>query len=408
VKLLEADGALRVEAAGYRLLVRPGSSTATLGDASGRPWAELRLNASLDTLDGLDETHGLSGPDVEAGSDEIRLTWGLASSRWRSKVLCLVAREHDLSVALEVDGEGRITELTLLGGRAMEAYRASGTFWSRPHFASLFNAAPSDPARVVLGANSSTDITVVSDSAPGRGQWFFTPAPFLFAVNREPAIDPTALPGGEWLTFALDCAADGQRFTGFGYRAADAGFRFVLDYEGHTAVRGSWSSPRLVIAPATDPYNGLRLLRGRALAMGRLPERSGSATPRWWNQPMFCGWGAQCAEAVAGGSSLAAAASHSTQANYDRWLAHLDERGVVPGTVVIDDKWQRQYATNEPDESKWPDLRGWIADRHARGQRVLLWWKAWDAEGMPPGWCVRTPNGDVLTVDPNHPAARKK
>ena len=55
---------------------------------------------------------------------------------------------------------------------------------------------------------------------------------------------------------------------------------------------------------------------------------------------------------------------------------------MCPGTVVIDDKWQSAYGTNEPDTGKWPDLKAWIAGRHARGQRVLLWWKAWDPEGL--------------------------
>ena len=95
---------------------------------------------------------------------------------------------------------------------------------------------------------------------------------------------------------------------------------------------------------------------------------------------IFCGWGAQCAlSARAGGP----ASAHATQSNYDAFLDALSAHGVVPGTVVIDDKWQVSYGLNEPDESKWPDLAGWIRGRHEAGQRVLLWWKAWDAEGLP-------------------------
>jgi hypothetical protein len=45
--------------------------------------------------------------------------------------------------------------------------------------------------------------------------------------------------------------------------------------------------------------------------------------------------------------------------------------------------------------------------RHARGQRVLLWYKAWDPEGLPAGWCVRSVDGTPIALDPNHPSARR-
>jgi hypothetical protein len=71
---------------------------------------------------------------------------------------------------------------------------------------------------------------------------------------------------------------------------------------------------------------------------------------------------------------------------------------------VLDDKWQATYGGNEPDEAKWPDLRGWIAGRHARGQKVLLWWKAWDPEGVPAELCIRDPDGTPVGLDPTNPA----
>jgi hypothetical protein len=86
-------------------------------------------------------------------------------------------------------------------------------------------------------------------------------------------------------------------------------------------------------------------------------------------------------------------------------MTHLESEDLAPGTITIDDKWQAAYGTNEPDEAKWPDLRGWIDERHAKGQRVLLWWKAWDPEGLPPELCIRNPDGAPLALDPSNPAA---
>ena len=126
--------------------------------------------------------------------------------------------------------------------------------------------------------------------------------------------------------------------------------------------------------------------------------------PAWWSEPIFCGWGAQC---YLESKDTAIAATFATQENYDAFLAELEQNGVVPGTVVLDDKWQAAYGTNEPDKAKWPDLPGWIAGRHARGQHVLLWWKAWDPEGIDPELCISNPDGEPMAVDPSHPAARE-
>jgi hypothetical protein len=126
-------------------------------------------------------------------------------------------------------------------------------------------------------------------------------------------------------------------------------------------------------------------------------------TPAWWSEPIFCGWGAQCALATGTGRS---AKELATQANYDAFLEQLGREGIVPGTITVDDKWQERYGTCRPDPAKWPDLSSWIANRHAQRQHVLLWWKAWDPEGLPPDLCVRNPDGVPVAFDPSNHTAR--
>ena len=75
-----------------------------------------------------------------------------------------------------------------------------------------------------------------------------------------------------------------------------------------------------------------------------------------------------------------------------------------PGTLVIDDKWSLTYGQSEVDPARWPDLPGWIARAHERGQKVLLWWKAWDPEGLPPEACVLNDLGERVAADPTSPA----
>jgi hypothetical protein len=375
-----------------------------LEDDSGEPWAELRLLVAIDTLDGPDETFAFRGPDVEEGVDHTRLTWQLRSSAWASKRLVLEANRDALALRCEVEGSGRPTDVTFLGGRAALANGATGRFLSGARFGTVFCPAPGDPARLVSPATESIDNTVAGGSEGGRGQWFFTPAPFLYAASRTPFTDGTTVPTSPWLTFSLEAPSGTDGFIGFGYRAQDRGFAYVLDYEGQTCVEGGWTTPSLVIAPATDPYVALADHRRRLESAGLAPAPDRAARPGWWREPMFCGWGAQCAEATGRGESLREASGYATQERYDAWLGHLESRGVVPGTVVVDDKWQVTYGMNEPDRGKWPDLRSWIAERHARGQRVLLWWKAWDAEGLPPEACITTPDGRPIAIDPDSPA----
>src|SRR5690606_8072664 len=147
----------------------------------------------------------------------------------------------------------------------------------------------------------------------------------------------------------------------------------------------------------------------------------------WWHEPLFCGWGAQCARAAhrlhhddpdaATGALMSveddvatvrAAPDFARQEVYDAFLARLDAHAVDPGTIVIDDRWQAAYGTGEVDTEKWPDLRGWIVAQHAAGRKVLLWWKAWDAEGIPAEECVRNAVGDPVTVDAGHPGYRAR
>jgi hypothetical protein len=149
-----------------------------------------------------------------------------------------------------------------------------------------------------------------------------------------------------------------------------------------------------------DPYQavGEHAEELRRAGMAPRPARTRAG---WWTRPIFCGWGEQNRRSrLEGGHPT----THSRRELYDDWLGILSGHGVVPGTIVIDDRWQTAYGRNDPDEERWPDLRGWIADRHSAGQHVLLWFKAWDPEGLPPEACITDTLGNPVTTDPTSPA----
>lgn len=352
----------------------------------GLLWFRLRLLAALDTLGGPDET--LGAPVVSRRDNRIEVR--CASSVWAERVTVLERHEDRLEIRTTVRGRGKLLTAHLLAGRRPPA----GFLPSGSALREVFSPNPDHPRRVVRPAVEPAVIGVTGDGAePGVGRWLFAPAPWCFAVSVE-----------GWAALGLAAPVEEQTFTSFHYSGGTDGFSLALDYDGQTTVDGEFTTPALVFQFGHDtPQAAIRahadLLRDRGLA----PELR-TDVPRHWLEPMFCGWGAQHALALRFGQSTK---DLSTQRNYDAFLGHLAAHGVVPGTVVVDDKWAGEYATCRPDETKWPDLRGWIAGRHDAGQRVLLWWKAWDPGGAPREACVTLPDGTPVALDPEHELGRR-
>jgi hypothetical protein len=371
----------------YRLEVSDDGMRATLSSPSGERWAILRPFAALDTTDGPDETLAVEPPRVDGDTIVVERR----STRWEQAAVTLVCTHETVEVRTSVRGRGVLTDVHLLGGRLLIPGEPAGFLPSGSRFEKLFTPNPGDPPRPLRSAGEPAVIGVSGDSEPGRVHGFFTPAPLFLCLDSL----------GLWLAAPVE----ELRFPQLVYVPGDAAFSLRLDYEGHTEVDGVFEAPVVVLRPGiADPYGGIRDYRSDLVARGCAPAPHERDRPAWWREPIFCGWGAQCRLAAL---DARPAAAYATQESYDAFLAHLERNGLVPGTIVIDDKWQVAYGTNEPDEDKWPDLRGWIAERHANGQRVLLWWKAWDPEGLPPEHCIRNPDGAPVAFDPTNPDARR-
>ncbi len=385
---------LSVEAAAYRLKLSPDGLRATLSSRAGEHWLTLRPLAALDTVEGPDETLSMLAPravDGPVATFEIERR----STRWERAGVTLACGEDGIEVRAWVRGRGDLVTVHLLGGHSLIPGAPSGFLPSGSSFRTLFSPNPEDPDRPIRPATEPAVIGVSGDGEPGRGHWFFTPAPLWFSL---------ASPAGDGLGLGIAAPIEELRFVELAYRPAGSAFSLSLEYEGHTSVDGEFHAPAVLLTPgAADPYAGLRRHREELAARGLAPPPDGCARPAWWSEPIFCGWGAQRHLAASEGGM---ASDRATQADYDAFLDHLEQNGLVPGTVVLDDKWQESYGTCMPDREKWPDLKRWIAARRARGQHVLLWWKAWDPEGLPVELCIRNPDGVPLAIDPGNPAAR--
>lgn len=55
------------------------------------------------------------------------------------------------------------------------------------------------------------------------------------------------------------------------------------------------------------------------------------------------------------------------------FLDGFTSRDIPVGVVVIDSPWETDYNTFVPNESRYPDMKGMIAELRARGVRTVLW-----------------------------------
>jgi hypothetical protein len=352
----------------------------------------LSLFSALDTTEGVDETLEL----LEPRDDGTTIVVERRSTLWERAWLELRRVGDAVEVHTCVQGNGALTDVRLLGGRsALAGGPPLGRQVSGTNLPRLFSPNPEDGLAPIRDTPAGAATGVVGEGEPGRARWLFTPAPLYWALGDD-----------IWRVDVGMCAPVGELgFTEVVWDATAKGFSLELDYDGHTVVDGEFRAPVVLLTPNVgDPWTGLRRHRDDLAARGAAPAVAGRDAPTWWRAPIFCGWGAQCHLEI-GTDTLAR--DFATQQNYDAFLARLEEHGVVPGTVVLDDKWQATYGRNEPDTAKWPDLKGWIAGRHERGQRVLLWWKAWDPEGLPPELCIRNADGAPVGFDPTNPAAQE-
>jgi len=389
-----------VETDRYRLELGRDGARARFVSRENDHWLTLSLLAALDTARAPDETLSVAPPRVDGRTIEVER----ASTVWDRAGATIVCGDRGLEVRTWVEGRGDLADVHLLGGRSLLAGPGTGFYPTGSSFRTLFSSNPGDPGKLVRSAGDTAVIGVSGDGGLGRGHWFFTPAPLFLALTTADVGDPAQPVEEGWLGIGVAAPVAELGFVQLVYQAGDRAFNLVLEYEGHTSVDGRFEAPTVILAPGlADPYAGLRAHRDDLAARGAAPPPDPRRPPAWWSEPMFCGWGAQCRLAAA---STGGAKDFARQESYDEFLATLERHGIVPGTVVIDDKWQAAYGTNRPDTTKWHDLRGWIDRRHEAGQHVLLWWKAWDAEGLPPDLCIRRPDGTSVAIDPTNPGAR--
>lgn len=211
--------------------------------------------------------------------------------------------------------------------------------------------------------------------------------------------------------FGLFAKKGEHNYTKYTYNThCDGGYimnRFWLstDQSCHTVVDGEWEAPFIKVFPAESREAGLRKYADKYFEFSaeRKPK---SDIPRFWYGPMACGWVEQWAYDLKFDTHFGMVHSCRQQV-YDNYLAELKRRDLPVQIMIIDDKWQKQYATAVADEEKWPDLRGWVDKTLAEtGIHTMLWYKIWDAEGLPEEATMYSEKDNQRVADPTSPAYR--
>ena len=350
----------------------------------------FRLNpiSAVNSRGRQDEEIRLSQPDVRKDGEECTVIWTAESSLWEKKEYIFRLTPAFLSYSVRVYGKGTVDGIDYFIGDRKERFYGSG-YEAADYFA---------PLGLANAFSSNRVFTTTQETRLGF-LGGFSPTPFVFSF-RVAGLDGRFLLG-------LAALPGNASFDGLTYKSIRTGpdiSRFCLHagFGGCQEVDGCWESPAVIGFTAATDLEGLRRYADWHYDRG-VPRAAAGALPHWWNGPFFCGWKEQAV--VPGVENPKDAAS---QEIYQRMSDTLDERGLRPSAIIIDDKWQKEYGAALPDPEKWPDMRAFVEAQHQKGRRVALWFKSWDAEGLSDDECILSETGERLAADPTAPAYRDR
>ena len=399
-------------AASQSVLMPQYSVTIAPSNLPGAP-PQLKLEREHQTVFQMPIVAGLVSPSSEehlseisyslrkSGEDTFELNVAAKSSLWTGRRFQWRFFSDHIEFQQFATGSGKLGRCYFLangvsnrwdngttGGRAWDAViYADRYFVPNPNLADQFEFNIAMPQ--ILGFSIGREESSELDFRPERMAGTFAPPPLFLAFHFD----------NTWIGIGIGTKPGDYQFPALEYSGSRyAGASFYVDYMGYRSVDDSFASPVLTINMAYSPLDALRNYTSWLSANGFATSQV-TKDVFWHHLPIFCGWAEQTVESVPQGG---APNKLSTQANYEKWLAMLDERGLPVGTVVIDDKWQQGYGTFEVDQQKWPDLKGFISAQHAKGRHVLLWVPVADTDGLPPSLCV-TYQGKCVIADVGKP-----
>ena len=383
------DGASanRIEMAQYTVRLQAGTPPRLLIEHENEPVFIVPVVSGLDSDKEKEHLSGIQS-SLRKNPDS---TWELAttatSSLWSGRRFLWRFLPDHIEFQQFANGHGKLGRSYFLSNGVSNRWDNGMTpnfLWDTTIYADLyFSPSPNHANQFefniampqILGFSGGRQPDSEDDFRPERITGIFAPPPLFLAFHTN----------GAWVGLGIGTQPGQYKFPAFEYTGSRyAGASFFVDYMGYAAVDGGFASPVLAIHFAHESLETLANYTAW-LDQSGFSTRSDGHDVLWHHLPIFCGWAEQTVESVPYGI---APNTMATQANYEKWVETLEQRGLPVGTIVIDDKWQQGYGNFEVDEKKWPDMKGFVAAQHAKGRHVLLWVPVAHQDGLPADLCV--------------------
>ncbi len=284
-------------------------------------------------------------------------TWRTHSNLWKKKEYVLEVSPDSARFFVRVEGQGKVDALRFFAGKMQ--YEAAG------YLLPLANHADYTHNLHLCNENSAIDM------------WYFVPPCFVYPFYMTDC--------SGWVGVGLAARAGEYNFDQFKYVQGGQTCGLELPLNGQTSVDGLWESQSLLFLQGNDTYDVVKNYADWHYRSGWCVRKDRSNVPDWWKRPIFCSWGEQQRMADL---YHCTPFEFATQEQLGVMMNRLDELQLDPGTIIIDDKWQKAYGSAVPDPERWPDLRAFTDAQHARGRKVVLWFRSWYPEGLDADECI--------------------
>lgn len=325
----------------------------------------------------------LNSPEISESENSIHCEWTAVSETWLKKTYILDVYKDGFYFRIALEGHGNPDLIQYFIGKPDSS--SPGSKYEAAGYA-LPEAANFDGPRMTRFINHDCNI----------GMGFMTPPPFVYPFWTV-GID-------EWVGIGLIARKGQYNFPRFIYKTDDNRCHFELPLDGKTSVDGQWESQGIWGGFGKDAADVVKAYANFNFDHG-FCNPGPAEKHRWWKGPFYCGWGDQV---ETGGPQMKIDHKDAAcQEFYSKMSDRLDQLDLHPTAMIIDDKWQGKYGQLLPDPQKWPDMRAFVDSQHAKGRRVMLWVKVWNAEGLDADECLSL-ESQPYAADPTNPKYRKR